>query len=133
MVNATPVTGLDVLRAAADGTIETPPAAALLGWKALSLEPGRVRVREREGEGLAEGGLDLDAWEPPGWAAGVPQVLDRCLGRAEGRYAGMADLVAALDDFLRGPPSPSAEPGEALGGLDPRQADAVLAAMRTFG
>jgi len=45
VVSATPVTGLDVLRAADEGIIETPPAAALLGWKALSLEPGRVRVR----------------------------------------------------------------------------------------
>lgn len=44
-VNAKPITGLDVLRAAADGIVETPPAAALLGWKALSLEPGCVRVR----------------------------------------------------------------------------------------
>jgi uncharacterized protein (TIGR00369 family) len=45
VVTATPITGLDVLRAASDGLVETPPAAALLGWKALSLEPGRVRVR----------------------------------------------------------------------------------------
>jgi uncharacterized protein (TIGR00369 family) len=40
-----PVTGLDVLRAADDGLIEMPPAAALLGWKALELEPGRVKVQ----------------------------------------------------------------------------------------
>jgi len=40
-----PITGLDVLQAVAEGLIETPPAAALLGWKALSLEPGHVRVR----------------------------------------------------------------------------------------
>ncbi len=40
-----PVTGLDVLRAAAGGVIEIPPAAALLGWNALELEPGHVRVR----------------------------------------------------------------------------------------
>ena len=39
------ITGLDVLRAAVEGTVETPPAAALLGWEALSLEPGHVRVR----------------------------------------------------------------------------------------
>ena len=45
MVAATPVTGLDVLRAVAEGVVETPPAAALLGWKALELEPGHVRVR----------------------------------------------------------------------------------------
>jgi uncharacterized protein (TIGR00369 family) len=40
-----PVTGLDVLRAADEGLIEAPPAAALLGWKALELEPGRVKVQ----------------------------------------------------------------------------------------
>ena len=45
MVSTAPVTGLDVLRAAAGGVLETPPAAALLGWKALELEPGHVRVR----------------------------------------------------------------------------------------
>jgi uncharacterized protein (TIGR00369 family) len=45
MVSATPVTGLDVLRAASEGVLETPPAATLLGWKALELKPGHVRVR----------------------------------------------------------------------------------------
>jgi uncharacterized protein (TIGR00369 family) len=45
MVTATPITGLDVLRAVNENLIEAPPAAALLGWKALELEPGRVKVR----------------------------------------------------------------------------------------
>ena len=45
VASAAPITGLDVLRAASEGLVETPPAAALLGWKALSLEPGHVRVR----------------------------------------------------------------------------------------
>jgi uncharacterized protein (TIGR00369 family) len=45
MTAGTELTGLNVLRAASEGTIETPPAAALLGWKALTLEPGYVRVR----------------------------------------------------------------------------------------
>jgi uncharacterized protein (TIGR00369 family) len=45
MVTATPVTGLDVLRALDEGLIEAAPAAELLGWKALELEPGRVKVR----------------------------------------------------------------------------------------
>jgi uncharacterized protein (TIGR00369 family) len=45
VVAETQITGLDVLRAASDGLVEIPPAAALLGWKALSLEPGHVRVR----------------------------------------------------------------------------------------
>lgn len=45
MASAAPITGLDVLRAVSEGLVETPPAAALLGWKALSLEPGHIRVR----------------------------------------------------------------------------------------
>jgi uncharacterized protein (TIGR00369 family) len=45
MVIHTAITGLDVLRAADEGLIEMPPAAALLGWKALELEPGRVKVQ----------------------------------------------------------------------------------------
>jgi uncharacterized protein (TIGR00369 family) len=45
MATATALTGLDILRGVADGTVEAPPAAVLLGWKALDLEPGRVRVR----------------------------------------------------------------------------------------
>ncbi len=45
MATTTAITGLDILRSASEGSIETPPAAALLGWKALELEPGRVRVQ----------------------------------------------------------------------------------------
>jgi uncharacterized protein (TIGR00369 family) len=45
VASAAPITGLDVLRAVTEGLVETPPAAALLGWKALSLEPGHIRVR----------------------------------------------------------------------------------------
>ena len=45
VASAAPITGLDVLRAVSAGLMETPPAAALLGWTALSLEPGHIRVR----------------------------------------------------------------------------------------
>jgi uncharacterized protein (TIGR00369 family) len=45
VISAAPITGLDVLRAASEGVLETPPAATMLGWKALELEPGHVRVR----------------------------------------------------------------------------------------
>jgi uncharacterized protein (TIGR00369 family) len=38
-------TGLAVLRDAALGNEPMPPCAELLGWQALELEPGRVRVR----------------------------------------------------------------------------------------
>jgi len=36
--------GLDVLLNAAQGKMAPPPAAALLGWEALSIAPGYVRV-----------------------------------------------------------------------------------------
>ena len=45
MVAKTTLTGLDLMSAVAEGVVEIPPAAALLGWKALELEPGHVRVR----------------------------------------------------------------------------------------
>jgi uncharacterized protein (TIGR00369 family) len=40
-------TGLDVLREVADGkgALPMPPCSGLLGWEAISLEPGRVLVR----------------------------------------------------------------------------------------
>ncbi len=38
-------TGIDVLLAAARGESAMPPAAALLGWEALAIEAGHVRVR----------------------------------------------------------------------------------------
>lgn len=37
--------GIGVLRAVAAGEAPPPPAAALLGWQALSIEPGWVRVQ----------------------------------------------------------------------------------------
>jgi uncharacterized protein (TIGR00369 family) len=40
-----PATGLDILRGALDGSSPLPPAAALLGWTPLTLEPGHVRVQ----------------------------------------------------------------------------------------
>jgi uncharacterized protein (TIGR00369 family) len=36
--------GYDVLRAATEGGEALPPCSALLGWRALSIEPGRVRA-----------------------------------------------------------------------------------------
>jgi uncharacterized protein (TIGR00369 family) len=47
MTLSTSHTGLDVLREVAEGggQMPMPPCSALLGWEALSLEPGRVRVR----------------------------------------------------------------------------------------
>jgi uncharacterized protein (TIGR00369 family) len=56
-------TGLDILEAAAAGEIEAPPVAGLLGWEALHLEPGFVRVRFEAREefynpqGVVQGGI----------------------------------------------------------------------------
>ncbi|HUF54383.1 MAG TPA: PaaI family thioesterase [Dehalococcoidia bacterium] len=44
-LTATPGTNIDHLWAAARGEAPMPPAALLLGWKPLELEPGRVRVQ----------------------------------------------------------------------------------------
>ena len=38
-------TGADVLLEAIAGAAPLPPCSALLGWRALSIEPGRVRVQ----------------------------------------------------------------------------------------
>jgi len=43
--DAVALTGLDVLRGVSEALVEMPPAAAMLGWQALSLAPGHVRVR----------------------------------------------------------------------------------------
>jgi uncharacterized protein (TIGR00369 family) len=56
-------TGLDILRAASAGELEAPPAAKLLGWHALHLEPGLVRMRFEAREefynphGAVQGGI----------------------------------------------------------------------------
>src|SRR2546427_11958538 len=45
MTATTDISGLDVLRAVSEGVVEMPPAAVLLGWKALDLQPGSGRVQ----------------------------------------------------------------------------------------
>ena len=45
MTNAIEQSNIDVLQAVARGEAPLPPAAELLGWKPLSLEPGHVRVQ----------------------------------------------------------------------------------------
>jgi uncharacterized protein (TIGR00369 family) len=39
------ISGIDVLRQASSGEVPLPPAAALLGWEAIDIRPGYVRVR----------------------------------------------------------------------------------------
>lgn len=58
MTTVSAVTGLDVLQAVADGLVETPPAASLLGWKALNLEPGNTAKPEfANPQGAIQGGF----------------------------------------------------------------------------
>ncbi|MCH7810878.1 MAG: PaaI family thioesterase [Chloroflexi bacterium] len=45
MTKAIEQSNIDVLYAAARGEAPLPPAAKLLGWKPLTLEPGHVRVQ----------------------------------------------------------------------------------------
>ena len=45
MTQAIEQANIDILQAAARGEAPMPPAAELLGWKLLSLEPGHVRVQ----------------------------------------------------------------------------------------
>jgi uncharacterized protein (TIGR00369 family) len=62
MVTDSKRTGLDILREAAEAD-ELPPAPALLGWQALDLKPGFVRVRYQAREsfynpqGAVQGGF----------------------------------------------------------------------------
>ncbi len=77
MALVTERSGIDILRDAAEGKINMPPAAALLGWQALEIRPGHVRVRYEAREafynpqGVIQGGflaamLD-DAMGPAGF------------------------------------------------------------------
>ena len=97
MVAAAQITGLDVLRAASEGTVETPPAAALLGWKALSLERGHVRVRYTarpefgNPQGAIQGGF-------------LAAMLDDAMGPALFTTLGAEDFAPTIEmkvNFLR--------------------------------
>jgi uncharacterized protein (TIGR00369 family) len=98
MVAAAQVTGLDVLKAASEGTVEMPPAAALLGWKALSLEPGHVRVRYTaktefaNPQGAIQGGF-------------LAAMLDDAMGPALFTTLGAEDFAPTIEmkvSYLRG-------------------------------
>ena len=105
MVAAAQITGLDVLRAASEGTVEMPPAAALLGWKALSLEPGHVRVRYTarpefgNPQGAIQGGF-------------LAAMLDDAMGPALFTTLGAEDFAPTIEmkvSFLR-----PARPGQLI-------------------
>ena len=99
-------TGVDVLLAAVTSGEGRPPCATLLGWEALSIEPGRVRVRfdAREefcnGMGNVQGGF-------------LAAMLDDAMGPAlftlldEGQFAPTLEMKVS---FLR-----PAQPGLIVG------------------
>ena len=85
------------MRAIADGLAEMPPAAALLGWKALSLEPGHVRVRYiarpefANPQGAVQGGF-------------LAAMLDDAMGPALFTTLGAEDFAPTIEmkvSFLR--------------------------------
>jgi uncharacterized protein (TIGR00369 family) len=89
-------TGLDVLREAAEA-MELPPAPALLGWQALELKPGFVRVRYEAREAF---------YNPQGAVQGgfLAAMLDDAMGPAaftlldEGSFAPTLEMKVS---FLR--------------------------------
>ena len=89
-------TGLDVLKEAAEAR-ELPPAQALLGWQALELRPGFVRVRYEASEAF---------YNPQGAVQGgfLAAMLDDAMGPAaftlldEGSFAPTLEMKVS---FLR--------------------------------
>ena len=69
------VSGIDILRQASAGEMPLPPAAALLGWEAIDLRPGYVRVRYRARE---------EFYNPSGSVQGgfIAAMLDDAMGPA---------------------------------------------------
>jgi uncharacterized protein (TIGR00369 family) len=97
MVLDTKRSGIDILRDAAEGRIEMPPAAALLGWQALEIRPGFVRVRYEARE---------EFYNPQGVVQGgfLTAMLDDTMGPAaftlldEGQFAPTLEMKVS---FLR--------------------------------
>jgi serine/threonine protein phosphatase PrpC len=53
---------------------------------------GALLYHAINGQPIAETGAELSTWQPPPALAGVPQILHRCLGSRETRYATMEEL-----------------------------------------
>jgi uncharacterized protein (TIGR00369 family) len=94
-VTAATRTGSDVLLDAIAGRGPMPPAAELLGWEALSIEPGRVRVRYTAREAF---------YNPMGTVQGgfLAAMLDDAMGPAlftlleEGQHAPTLDMKVSF-------------------------------------
>ena len=94
---AAPRTGLDILHAAVAGEIPLPPAAAMLGWQALEMRPGYVRVLYTARE---------DFYNPQGAVQGgfLAAMLDDAMGPAAFTLLPAADYAPTLEmsiSFLR--------------------------------
>jgi len=89
--------GMDVLREAAAGEIDPPPAAALLGWTALMIEPGHVRVQYTARE---------EFYNPHGCVQGgfLAAMLDDAMGPAGFTLLGAEEFAPTLEmkvNFVR--------------------------------
>lgn len=62
---------------------------------------GALLFHAINGKPLAETGAELSSWEPPTPIAGVPQIIHRCLGPREMRYAAMEKLHRDLLGLAR--------------------------------
>jgi uncharacterized protein (TIGR00369 family) len=94
---AAPRTGLDVLHDAVAGEIPLPPAAALLGWQAIQMRPGYVRVLYTARE---------DFYNPQGAVQGgfLAAMLDDAMGPAAFTLLPATDFAPTLEmsvSFLR--------------------------------
>jgi uncharacterized protein (TIGR00369 family) len=90
-------TGLDILHDAVAGEIPLPPAAALLGWQALEMRPGYVRVLYTARE---------EFYNPQGAIQGsfLAAMLDDAMGPAAFTLLPATDFAPTLEmsvSFLR--------------------------------
>jgi uncharacterized protein (TIGR00369 family) len=98
--------GLDVLLAAATTGNGAPPCAQTLGWEAISIEPGRVRIRFQARDAFCNGMGNIQG----GFLAAM---LDDSMGPAlfteldEGQFAPTLEMKVS---FLR-----AARPGPIVG------------------
>ena len=89
--------GIEFLRRAVASGRPPPPAAALLGWEALLIEPGRVRVRYTAGERF---------YNPHGSVQGgfLAAMLDDAMGPAGLTLLGPGEFAPTIEmkvAFLR--------------------------------
>lgn len=92
-----PRTGMDVLRDVAAFQYPMPPAAALLGWQAIDIQPGFVRVQYTARE---------EFYNPQGAVQGgfVTAMLDDAMGPAAFTLLSESDFAPTLElsvSFLR--------------------------------